>query len=472
VPDKSINEVSRQARDLYERGFAALERKNLDSAIKCFDEAVKLEPGFVKARQALRQSQAQKAKGGGAVSKIFGSLGGAPALAKAMANAKKEPVKAMEEAEKALTSSPFSVQALKIIASAAEALDYPLTAISSLEAARDGNPDNVDILIELGRVYQLYKQTDKAQEVYERVLKIQPSNADAFKGLKDATANQAMREGKWEDTSGTYRDKMKDKKEAQDLENAGRIFKNEDVVRSQMNEVYNQAQLQPDNVVNWKKLGDLALQINEFDLATSYYEHAYALTQGADGNLGKAISDTKLKKVGFIVKQKEEQLKTDPENEAIKQELEELKIERERSILEECEARSKRYPNDLDIKFELGRVYFRNKMIDKAMPELQAAASNPKNKVACMYWIGQCLRDKGMLDMAAQRFKQAAELSLVMDSLKKDIVYNLGLTYEKMGKKAEMIEQFKLIYDSDVNYKDIGKRIEDYYRDQAGDQAA
>lgn len=467
MPDKSLNEVSRQAREFYEKGFAGLERKNIESAIKCFEEAIKLEPGFYKARQALRQSQIQKAKGGGAVSKIFGSLGSAPALAKAMANAKKEPLKAMEEAEKALTSNPFSLQANKVLASAAEALDFPLTAISALENGRDANPENVDVLNELGRLYQKVEQTDKALECYERALKIQPSNADAFKGLKDATAKQAMRDGKWEDTSSSYRDKMKDKKEAQDLENANRIFKNEDVVRSQMTEVYNQAQLQPENVVNWKKLGDLALQINEFDLANSYYEHAYALTQGADGNLGKAISETKLKKIGFLVKQKEEQLKADPENEALKQELESLKEERERNILEECEARSKRYPNDLDIKFELGRIYFRNKMIDKAMPELQSAASNPKNKVACMYWIGQCLREKGMLDMAAQRFKQAAELSVVMDNLKKDIVYNLGLTYEKMGKKAEMIEQFKMIYDSDVNYKDIGKRIEDYYRDQS-----
>ena len=73
----------------------------------------------------------------------------------------------------------------------------------------------------------------------------------------------------------------------------------------------------------------------------------------------------------------------------------------------------------------------------------------------------------GILDLAVSRLHQAAEASLVMDNLKKEILYELGDTLMQMGKKEEGIEQFKLLYDSDVGYRDVGKKVEDYYREQA-----
>ncbi len=70
-----------------------------------------------------------------------------------------------------------------------------------------------------------------------------------------------------------------------------------------------------------------------------------------------------------------------------------------------------------------------------------------------------------MLDMAEQRFKIAAEQSLVMDGLKKEIIYDLASVYEQMNKKKEAFEQFKLIYEVDVNYRDVSKKIEDFYKE-------
>jgi len=35
-----------------------------------------------------------------------------------------------------------------------------------------------------------------------------------------------------------------------------------------------------------------------------------------------------------------------------------------------------------------------------------------------------------------------------------------------MGKKEEAIEQFKLIFEMDASYKDVGKKVDDYYAGQ------
>jgi len=37
---------------------------------------------------------------------------------------------------------------------------------------------------------------------------------------------------------------------------------------------------------------------------------------------------------------------------------------------------------------------------------------------------------------------------------------------ETMGKKEEAIEQFKLIYESDIGYRDVAKKVDDYYAGQ------
>ena len=71
-----------------------------------------------------------------------------------------------------------------------------------------------------------------------------------------------------------------------------------------------------------------------------------------------------------------------------------------------------------------------------------------------------------MNDLAARTFQNAIKEKPVFDDEKKDLVYNLGSTLEKMGKKDEAIEQFKLIYEVDIGYKDVAKKVDDYYAGQ------
>ena len=35
-----------------------------------------------------------------------------------------------------------------------------------------------------------------------------------------------------------------------------------------------------------------------------------------------------------------------------------------------------------------------------------------------------------------------------------------------MGKKEEAIEQFKLIYEMDIGYKDVAEKVDDFYAGQ------
>ena len=50
-----------------------------------------------------------------------------------------------------------------------------------------------------------------------------------------------------------------------------------------------------------------------------------------------------------------------------------------------------------------------------------------------------------------------------MDEMKKEIVYNLGLVYERMGDVEKALACMKQIYEVDYGYRDVAQRVESSY---------
>jgi hypothetical protein len=68
-----------------------------------------------------------------------------------------------------------------------------------------------------------------------------------------------------------------------------------------------------------------------------------------------------------------------------------------------------------------------------------------------------------MSDEAIKRIQDALKKKLYFDAEKMELTYALGTLFEKMGKKEEAIEQFKQVYAIDMGYKDVAKKVDDYY---------
>ena len=54
-----------------------------------------------------------------------------------------------------------------------------------------------------------------------------------------------------------------------------------------------------------------------------------------------------------------------------------------------------------------------------------------------------------------------------MDEEKKELLYQLGLVLDLMGKKDDAVEQYKLIYEVDIGYKDVAAKVDAYYSGQS-----
>ena len=133
-------------------------------------------------------------------------------------------------------------------------------------------------------------------------------------------------------------------------------------------------------------------------------------------------------------------------------------------LIAEARRRTERDPTDLQLRFELGRHLLDAGEWRKALPELQRARQSPKARLRAMHLLGRCYRELGMLDLAAKQWEEAARELPAMDSLKKEVIYDLGLVLALMGDGGKATECMKQIYEVDSGFRDVATRVEESYR--------
>ena len=468
MAEKTDKEISPNIRATFERAYEAMERAHYDQAISLLHSVLNAEPGFLKARKILRLVQLRRFKSGGsATAKKFGAMfTGMGSMMKGATS--RDPIQTMAEAEKMLNDDPTSGQALSMLATAAEDAGFLQTAAWTLESIRERHPKDIPLLRRMAKLYMLegLRETDKARQAYDMILKLKPNDSEAMKGAKDAVAVGSIKKGGWEEAK-SYRDVIADKDVAVSLEQASRVVKSDDMITNQIAEIEALVEKEPENLVHYRKLGDLYTQNNEFDKALQFMRTALERT-GGDPSLETEISDTTRRKFEFqIAALKEELTKTN--SPAVKTQIEDLEKAKQQFLLADCESRRNRYPNELEIRFELGLLYLRANRIDDAIKEFQLAQRNPRRRLQTLNYIGQCFAQKGILDLAADQFKKAIAEHPVLDNLKKDILYNLGTVYERMKKDDLAAEQFKKIYEADLGFRDVAQKIEAYYKKKSAE---
>ena len=221
MPEKSFAQVSRDLREFYQKGTAALERQNLDYAISILEQVVLREPGFLEARQALRAAQMKKhGSGGGFFKKMIGSASNSPLLAKGLMALRKNPAEAMQLAEQMLSSDPNSQSANKLLADAALAAELPKTACFALEVARKQAPKDIEMRRSYARALSAAGMEDKSEEVYQELVSENPDDPELLMEYKNLAAKKTLVQQGYEalaDGSGSYRDILKNKEEAVSL---------------------------------------------------------------------------------------------------------------------------------------------------------------------------------------------------------------------------------------------------------------
>jgi tetratricopeptide (TPR) repeat protein len=147
----------------------------------------------------------------------------------------------------------------------------------------------------------------------------------------------------------------------------------------------------------------------------------------------------------------------------LRAEIDELRRGKAEQMLGEARKRVERNPTDLQYRFELGEQLVLAGHYKDAIPELQKARSNPNTRTKALNLLGRCYTERNMLDLAAKTLTDAASEIPGMDGTKKDILYNLGLVYERMSNVEKSLDCMKQIYEVDYGYRDVAARVEASY---------
>src|SRR4030095_2169209 len=461
---KTEKELSEPLRALWLKAVAAIELRNLDYAISLLQEILKQAPEFLTGRELLRRTEVTRKRSG---KKGFFNISTAPITAmKAQREIKKDPTRAMEILEKVFENEPYNRQANLVLKDAALAADCQEIAVFALRTVLEENPRDMKVLHDLARLHGQMGDHELEVETYNRITAIDPLDAEARRLGKDASAHSTMKRGGWTQAE-SYRDLIKDKQEAISLEQQNRMRLVGESLDQQIAETYSRHKEEPANLDLTRRLGALHEQKEDFETAITWYQRAADLTGGADSGVVRKVSGLKLKCLERKIATHEEFLSKHESTHALygqrSENLKAAKAKRADIQIADTRERAARNPTDLQLRFELGETLFNAGHFRDAVPELQRARQNPHARLRAMNLLGCCYGELGMLDLAIKQFEDASKEISSMDAMKKDIVYNLGLIYERTGDQEKALACMKQIYEVEHGYRDVAHRVESSY---------
>jgi tetratricopeptide (TPR) repeat protein len=441
--------LPRKLKEILDKGSLALDRGNTDYATSFFNQVLAMEPRCLAARKNLRFVQIKRAL---AKKPSLSSVKGAFTLMGGQGKLGKDPKAALAAAEKLMELDPTNLSFLKFYVDAANGADLPEAAVMTLELARAALPKDVDFLNLLAQVYIDNGNPGAAKECYAAVCKLRPNDQAAIKRLKDAAALDTMKTGNWEDTKSDYRSKLKDQKVAQRLEQEHRTVQGSGDVESLIKARLADIEREPLNMNFRRAVADLYLKASRFDDALAALDDAEKAAGRTDPQIEKMKSSIKVKKFDAQIA---------AAGDAEKAALEEAKAQ---FIFEDALDMAKRYPNDLQCRYELGVQYFSRAQYTEAIEEFQLSQRNPQRRIRSLYYLARCFTAMGQIDLGFDQLKKAKSELTLMDDDKKDIVYEMGLLAEQMGRKDEAVGYYKEIYEVDITYRDVAKKIQAAYQ--------
>lgn len=498
---KTEKDLPAAQRNAYLKALSALELRNHGLITSLLGPLVAEEPEFLAARKLLRESQILRSKG---KSSFLGLSGSGISLGRGKVKKLVESgdfKAALAEAEKGLESDPTGAQPNKELHEAAEAAaamareevkpvqaefeaaagETKEAAARRLDAAQDRvrtyeaiarfaletialDPKNTKAKHELGDYLMGIEEYDEATKVFEDILRRTPTDLDARDKAKEAAARRSMQRGKLGTSS--FADLVKQRQEA--AKSGGeKVVGAEESAEDLVRIVYEAHEAGNPDREAARKLAELYFNKEDYGNALEYYRYLSALANDTDAGLLRKISDTEVRRLTRWIGDKEKELEAlapdSPEAAALRAEIDELRRGKAEQMLVEARKRVERNPTDLQYRFELGEQMVLAGHYKEAIPELQKARSNPNTRTKALNMLGKCYTERNMLDLAAKTLTDAASEIPGMDGTKKDIVYNLGLVYERMGNMEKSLECMKEIYEVDYGYLDVAQRVEASY---------
>lgn len=121
---------------------------------------------------------------------------------------------------------------------------------------------------------------------------------------------------------------------------------------------------------------------------------------------------------------------------------------------------------DYETHYHMAVAYQEMGLMEEAIKEYQdainAVAPNDGTRrfFQCANLLGHCFVEKGMPNLAVMWFRRALETPGLVDEEKQGLWYEMAHAYEADGDPDKAFKYFEKIYAENVDYRDVGKRLE------------
>lgn len=428
-----IKDAPQGVRAYYEKGIAAMERDNLEYAMDMFEAALAIEPKLLSVRKLLRTAAAKNCRknppGKIAVAKSMSRL------IKISALIRKNPAEALKQAEQVLRTDPLNPKFCKIQCDAAEAAGLPEAAVLTLETLNEHKPGNLAVLEQLARLYREMEQFDREYECRSEICKLKPTDAAAAKEMKDAAARLTMGKAGWQNAE-SFREIVRQEKSSE----AKKI--------SELEAAIAKVEAEPGNIKYRLALADIQLRGKQFDAAMETLKPI----EGTDPQIERKLEQVEELQLSAKLADAEDRENSE-QVQALRKELAQMRIT---NLSRQVE----RHPNDLQLKYDYGKLMLNSGAFTEAIQQFQQARRNPQRRIRSLIYLSRAFKAKEQFDIAIDQLDSALSELHTMDETKKEALYEKGLLHELLGQSDSAIRCFKEIYTVDIGYRDVADKVE------------
>ena len=121
--------------------------------------------------------------------------------------------------------------------------------------------------------------------------------------------------------------------------------------------------------------------------------------------------------------------------------------------------RAERFPNDMQLQFDLGELQFNCGMLEDAVATFNRIVDNPQKRRGCLVYLGRCALLNDQPEKAVEFLTEAVDEMPRMDKYKREALYYQGNALELTGQIDKARESYKQILVSMADYRDVPERM-------------
>lgn len=458
--------LAKAAAEWFQKGTEAMQRENWDFAVECFGSAVKMKPDVVLYRQTKHGCSRKMYDDNGSGAKMAGMK-----LMKVRgkikkANAKSQWKDVVQQAEDGLCINPWDAALFASLGNAAAELEWGEIAQYALSKAVEIERGNIDYNRALGHVLLDRGEYKKAEACFKRIYDVDSTDGDARAMMNKIAAMSVMDRGNYEKAESTQQVKIQEEKtNAYEEDRRARRGKGNDSVapgESVEADLRNAIRKEPQNLAYYHKLAEHLREERKLPQTIEIIDQALKVSSN-ELSFIELKEDVELDIMREKAADAAERYRRKPDRERLKEKAITLRKEVQEREIEIFAKRveSPNHKNDMKMKFELAQRYRKAGKLKEAVPLFQQSVADTRLKEDALVGLGECFIRTGKMDLGVKQLQKALETLSDSEESFKLAHYLLGRVYQKNERNEEAAEHYGAIYGKDVNYKDVGERLDE-----------